>query len=377
MSSLLTTALIILGPILFQNFLKWNAKRQEPPPNPLMQEQPPNTSSSTPPAANSHPQSVGEAAGPSTTNLRFIFWCLIVHEFVVAFEVLFNPPTNLFTALKVPVTAVASQLSAVLMAQSGAEFLPPHLTNLLNRLQSFDTRTYYIRFGHEAIVTCTHCRTLYDYLLVHLAKVSLEYIRLTGLIAVMTVAGSGKQRWRRWGLAAVIGAFAAEMWTVATVEVRIPRNGLNAEMLHDKIWYLRHTFLFLLPLILHFLPYSSASQSPFTLLHPVAIHLERIHARLSLFSLVHSAAQRNPELRNNAGQYWETMEKESTLGRESRDVKTEAERLGMGFEEKANGKAERRWKVREEASNIVDNMIEVGLALVYTRFDELTERISE
>ncbi|KIO20978.1 hypothetical protein M407DRAFT_29364 [Tulasnella calospora MUT 4182] len=53
------------------------------------------------------------------------------------------------------------------------------------------------------------------------------------------------------------------------------------------------------------------------------------------------------------------MEKESTLGRESRDVKREAERLGLGFEAKENGKPEGRWKVREEARKIVDNMVEV------------------
>ncbi|KIO20979.1 hypothetical protein M407DRAFT_80929 [Tulasnella calospora MUT 4182] len=289
-----------------------------------------------------------------------MFWGFVLHELVIAFEVLFNPPTNIFTALKVPVTALGSQLTHLLMEQSGTEFLPPHLTNLFSRLQSFDTRTYYIRFGHEAIVTCTHCRTLYDYLLVHCSKVSLEYIRLAGLVTIMTVTGSGKMKWRKWGLAAVIGAFAAEMWTIATVEVRIPRNGLNCEMWHDNIWYLRHLFFFVLPLVLHFLPYSNTSQSPFSLLHPVAIHLDRIHARLSLYSLVHSAAQRNPGLRNNAGEYWKTMEKESTLGRESRDVKREAERLGLGFEAKENGKPEGRWKVREEARKIVDNMVEVG-----------------
>ncbi|KAG8918062.1 hypothetical protein FRC01_002061, partial [Tulasnella sp. 417] len=229
MSSLLTTALVILGPILFQNFLKWNAARQQPQPDQSMKEHPSNPSSPSSPH-NAQSQASGEGSRPSGTKLRFIFWGLVLHELVVAFEVLFNPPTNIFTALKVPVTALSSQLTYLLMEQSGTEFLPPHLTNLFNRLQSFDTRTYYIRFGHETIVTCTHCRTLYDYLLVHCAKVSLEYIRLTGLVTIMTVSGSGKMKWRKWGLAAVIGAFAAEMWTIATVEVRIPRNGLNCEM---------------------------------------------------------------------------------------------------------------------------------------------------
>ncbi|KAG8993691.1 hypothetical protein FRB90_000624 [Tulasnella sp. 427] len=323
-----------------------------------MKEQAPNSTSSSPPEMTSA-QGMGSRSGQSPTKSRFILWCLIVHEFVVAFEFLFNPPTNIFTALKAPVTALSSQLSAAIMAKSGTDFLPPHLTNLLNRLQSFDTRTYYIRFGHETIVTCTHCRTLYDYLLVHISKVSLEYIRLAGLVTLMTIGGTGKQKWRRWTLAAVLGAFAAEVWTIATAEVRIPRNGMGGEMWHDRIWYLRHTFLFVLPLVLQFLPYSATSQSPFSLLHPVAIHLDRIHARLSLYSLVHSAAQRDPELRNNAGTYWETMEKESATGREDQEVRREAERLGMGYEAKQRGTAEGRWKVREEAKGIVGNMIEV------------------
>lgn len=89
---------------------------------------------------------------------------------------------------------------------------------------------------------------------------------------------------------------------MAAVKVRIPRNGLNCEMkrrrslslmfsllrvildvlpyqLHGKIWYLHRTFLFLLPLILHLLLRISI------VFLPVAIYLDRIHTRLSLYVL--------------------------------------------------------------------------------------------
>ncbi|KAG8940882.1 hypothetical protein FRC00_012717, partial [Tulasnella sp. 408] len=61
---------------------------------------------------------MGDGSHPPPTKLPVIFWALVLHQLVVAFEVLFNPPTNIFTALKVPVTALGSQLTQLLMEQS-------------------------------------------------------------------------------------------------------------------------------------------------------------------------------------------------------------------------------------------------------------------
>ncbi len=122
--------------------------------------------------------------------------------------------------------------------------LPPHLEYLLTRLQSFDARTFYIRFGHEAVVTCTHCRSLLDYLFFHISKVSLAYVRAALLITVMTIKGSGKRKWRRWGLAAIIGAWLYEVWTMMNSSITIPRNGYDCEMVCVFLLSLSYTETF-------------------------------------------------------------------------------------------------------------------------------------
>lgn len=69
-----------------------------------------------------------------------------------------------------------------------------------------------------------------DYLLYYVAHVTIEYIRTAGLMAIMTMKGSGKRKWRKWSLAIVLGALIAEVWTVALMDVTIPRDGSECQM---------------------------------------------------------------------------------------------------------------------------------------------------
>lgn len=108
--------------------------------------------------------------------------------------------------------------------------MPPHLEFLSSRLQSFDTRTYYVRFGHHVITMCTWCMSYRDYLFYYLVNVSLEYLRTAMLVTVMTMKGSGKRRWRKWTLAAVFGALVTEGWAVSLMDMVIPRVGTECEM---------------------------------------------------------------------------------------------------------------------------------------------------
>ena len=116
--------------------------------------------------------------------------------------------------------------------------LPPHLEFLLDKFQSFDTRGHYIRFGHEAIASCVHCTSQHDYLIFYLGHVTLEYIRMAGLLAVMTIRGTGKRAWRQWALASAIGCWGLEMWTVATAEVTISRKLEDVTMVNPTEIYL-------------------------------------------------------------------------------------------------------------------------------------------
>lgn len=97
--------------------------------------------------------------------------------------------------------------------------LPPHLTHLLQKLQSFDTRVYYVRFGHEAVVSCTNCFSFSDYYAYYGSRIAAEYARTCLLAGFMTIKGSGKRRWRKWAVAAIFSAFFLEVVQIGTVEV--------------------------------------------------------------------------------------------------------------------------------------------------------------
>lgn len=53
--------------------------------------------------------------------LRLIMSCLVLHELMILFEILFNPPTNIFTNLGVPPNTVVSKIRSKLMELSGEQ----------------------------------------------------------------------------------------------------------------------------------------------------------------------------------------------------------------------------------------------------------------
>ncbi|KAG8959400.1 hypothetical protein FRC03_008025 [Tulasnella sp. 419] len=352
MSEIWYTILIVIGPFAWRRFNTWRIQRKKSEATQRIL----NNLNSAPHTNGNHQSNDGShasgssmpanpmAVDPSTMNvvppnqeltplLKCILVCLSLHTLFIISDIVFNPPTNIFTALKVPVTLSVSLLREKIMRASDSTDLPPHLEFLLKRLQSFDARSYYIRFGHQAVTTCTHCTSHYDYLVYYIPKVSTQYLRMAFLMAVMTIKGSGKRKWRRWAIASVVGCWMAEMWTIATMDIIIPRNGLNCEMWHDRIWYMRHVFFLIAPLVLHFLPYTYLPLSPFRPLYPTLGSVETLIMKLRLLDDVRISTQRSETLRERTGHYWSTQAKEAEFARNDPAVKLEAERLGLGYAE--------------------------------------------
>ena len=50
------------------------------------------------------------------------------------------------------------------------------------------------------------------------------------MAGLMTIRGSGHERWRTYAVGVVVGAFILEGYTLTTTPLRIPRNGMNVFM---------------------------------------------------------------------------------------------------------------------------------------------------
>ncbi|KAF8700029.1 Lysophospholipase, partial [Rhizoctonia solani] len=142
---------------------------------------------------------------------------------------------DLFTRLRLPVTATGDQIRSALITQRPPEFIPldlqrayqqgtqnglnirkgirtshplftPELDRTLQRIETFDIRLIYGRLGHSVVASCEWCITRDDYLLFSAAGLSLGYIALLSIVGVITEAPE-RRKTRTYAVAAV--AFAA------------------------------------------------------------------------------------------------------------------------------------------------------------------------
>lgn len=132
---------------------------------------------------------------PLTT---FITALVVVHSLYIAFHILFAYPTNIFTSLGLSLATPTPLIRQTILASylHESDTLPPQLEALLVRLQSFDARELYVRFGQDSVADCDWCHSFYDFAIFAAPPVALQYVRTIALIGLMTVPGSGKRKWR-------------------------------------------------------------------------------------------------------------------------------------------------------------------------------------
>jgi len=106
---------------------------------------------------------------------------LLIHSLAILHALLLRPPPNLFSAFRIPLNTPTDTIRSLLLRHSD---LTPELEVLLKRLASFDTRSFYPRFGHNVLVACTYCQSFDDFALYALPRPLLAYIREIAFIGV-------------------------------------------------------------------------------------------------------------------------------------------------------------------------------------------------
>ena len=99
--------------------------------------------------------------------------------------------------------------------------------------------TFRCRFGQTVIQDCEHCTTFDEYAIFAAPRMALGYIRECAVAGLMTIRGSGHERWRTYAVGVIVGAFILEGYWLATTPIRIPHDGKN-------VFMVSHTFVYLL-----------------------------------------------------------------------------------------------------------------------------------
>ncbi|KAK7035463.1 hypothetical protein VNI00_011756 [Paramarasmius palmivorus] len=309
----------------------------------------------------------------STTNppilRKGISVLVLAHTLFILYRIIILPPPNIFTRLRLPLGIPADSIRSLLLQVSDDTELPRPIENVLKRLGSFEMRTLYIRFGHDALATCEYCSVYTDFALYALPGPLLAYLREATLVGFITVKGSRLEHHRTFGIGALVAAGAAECYWISSVAITIPRDTQipNGIMWHDTLTLLRHLLFLFLPLIIHFflgpspIPITQTTllAPPGTLppeqtpeIPPAIRTLQSMITKLQLLRLSRGAIQRQPELRTAAGEYWAAERDEGEWVRTDEAVQKTARDMKMGYD-KGNGEV---GPLRENARAAVSNL---------------------
>ncbi|CAE7071595.1 unnamed protein product [Rhizoctonia solani] len=134
----------------------------------------------------------------------------------------YSSQSDLFTRLRLPITATGDQIRSALITQRPPEFIPldlqrayqqgntnglnirketrtshplftPELDRTLQRIETFDIRLMYGRLGHSVIASCDWCTARDDYLLFSAVGLSLGYIALLCIVGIVTEAAERRK----------------------------------------------------------------------------------------------------------------------------------------------------------------------------------------
>ncbi|KAH8116036.1 hypothetical protein DFH11DRAFT_1507063 [Phellopilus nigrolimitatus] len=295
-----------------------------------------------PPSPSRHTQTrvkAGASNDDTQTRPRTLLSLFIaMHSLCILYALIVLFPQNIFSRLRIPLSEPADAIRARLLHFARSPTLPGPLETLLVRLQSFDARVVYVRFGHAALQDCAHCVSRADFALYAFPGPLLEYVCEAAAVGLVTIRGSGRERLRIWALAALAAAACAEAYFVSATDVVFPasRDGsgeaaaVATVMLHDTAQRLRHALFLLLPPLLHLLPPSRArATSPLTALPQILAQAERTRARLQLLRLASAARSRAPAVRGASERWWSRQRAEGACALGDREVREMAVKLGL------------------------------------------------
>lgn len=294
---------------------------------------------------------------PETPYEPYLTILVGLHTLYILYNLILCWPLNLFSRLHIPLNASPDTIRSTIIRRAGLDMhapLPRSLENLLTRLSSFEMRTLYVRFGQAVLQECEHCKTFDDYALFALPRALAEYVCEVAIIGLLTIHGTGRERWRTYIVGALICAAVTEAYWLITATVDVPPNGLDVFMWHDTLWALRQLIFLLTPLLTHFLFPSTPRglADPAAPANAASIALEQASTRLATLRYTRGAVMRDPRTRAAAGDWWDRQRVEGEWAREDEGVRRVAERLGKGFAEEGEKEGRIRTLAREAVARL-------------------------
>lgn len=276
------------------------------------------------------------------------FVLILIHSISIIYSIFTTPPPNIFSTFKIPLNTPTDAIRALLHHTSNTS---PELEDVLARLTSFESRSNYVRFGHNVLATCTYCRSAIDFATYAFPRVVLSYIAEIAFIGLTTF-----HRRRIGTVILVIMAFT-EGYLLATVTIHVG-DDRPVVMWHDILFTIRRALFIILPILIHFIPtptfripfvhnptdHTGSSLETAALLVNTQRSLSHLLPSLHLLKYAQAATMRVPSLRRRAGRWWEEEARVGSLIRDddhgAGSVRDVARALDLSFDDASGGREE-------------------------------------
>ncbi|PKC05876.1 hypothetical protein RhiirA5_257979, partial [Rhizophagus irregularis] len=82
---------------------------------------------------------------------------------------------------------------------------------LLKKLESYENRLIYVTYGEEALLECSYCYSLTDYLMFIIPNIAWSYVIMASILGISTML-KRKSHWRTYGVIWLIGSGFLELY---------------------------------------------------------------------------------------------------------------------------------------------------------------------
>ncbi|CAE6442686.1 unnamed protein product [Rhizoctonia solani] len=202
----------------------------------------------------------------------------------LALGIWYSSQSDLFTRLRLPITATGDQIRSALITQRPPDFIPlelqrayqqgninglnirketrtshplltPELDRTLQRIETFDIRLIYGRLGHSVVASCDWCTARDDYLLFSAVGLGLSYIALLCVVGIVTEAPE-RRKSRTYAVVLVALAVGLDIFCTGLVKGSL-RKGDRVRQYYPRAQLCRLALHIVLPTVLLIVPHNA------------------------------------------------------------------------------------------------------------------------
>ncbi len=248
---------------------------------------------------------------PKRNKTKFDYFTIILllsNSLLQTYFAIFLKPPNIYRDNGVPLKMSTSILRTIFMENNNKTTFNDKEQTLLKKLESYENRLIYVTYGEEALLECSYCYNLTDYLMFIIPNIAWSYVIMTSILGVTTML-KRKSHWRTYGVIWLVGSGFLELYTFSTVDFS---NLDSGEFLYCTIeFYRRLSFSILSLAILLFDKIDERNN--FEIITDMKRTLETIINRSKALNLQRTSILRDSNLRRLFVEYYKRVEMDDNI----------------------------------------------------------------